>query len=183
MLIDMFSERGYHAVVDKHIQEVPERVDLATGEIKSRTKAVYRIQITSRPRRSGAGEYMSNSRAMLREIARRAMLERGFEPDTRRPRRRRSQQLSEHSFPATGRRDLRTSSVVLDRQRGFARSRSALRRRGPRRATRRFSWPSPTSMRWSRAIRRSIATRTRTPRPSTRPRRSFRCCPSGCPPI
>jgi adenylate kinase len=45
MLIDLFSERGYHASVDKHIQEIPERVDLATGEIKCRTKAVYRIQI------------------------------------------------------------------------------------------------------------------------------------------
>jgi adenylate kinase len=45
MLIDLFSERGYHAVVDKHIQEVPVRVDLATGEIKSRPKSVYRIQI------------------------------------------------------------------------------------------------------------------------------------------
>jgi adenylate kinase len=45
MLIDLFSERGYHAVVDKHIQEVPERVDLATGEIKCRAKTVYRIQI------------------------------------------------------------------------------------------------------------------------------------------
>src|SRR6185436_12884120 len=45
MLIDLFSERGYHASVDKHIQEVPERVDLKTGEIKSRTKVVYRIQI------------------------------------------------------------------------------------------------------------------------------------------
>src|SRR5688572_17022830 len=45
MLIDLFSERGYHAVVDKHIQEVPERIDLATGEIKSRTKVVFRIQI------------------------------------------------------------------------------------------------------------------------------------------
>ena len=45
MLIDLFSERGYHAVVDKTIQEVPERVDLRTGEIKCRSKAVYRIQI------------------------------------------------------------------------------------------------------------------------------------------
>src|SRR6185503_3217358 len=45
MLIDLFSERGYHASVDKHIQEVPERVDLKTGEIKSRTKVVYRIEI------------------------------------------------------------------------------------------------------------------------------------------
>lgn len=46
MLIDIFSERGYHAVVDKTIQQIPERVDLKTGEIKFRTNAVYRIQIT-----------------------------------------------------------------------------------------------------------------------------------------
>ena len=45
MLIDIFSERGFHAVVDKHIQEVPERVDLATGQIHHRIKAVYRIII------------------------------------------------------------------------------------------------------------------------------------------
>ena len=46
MLIDLFSERGYHAVVDKHIQDVPERIDLTTGEIKCRAKSVYRIRIT-----------------------------------------------------------------------------------------------------------------------------------------
>ena len=45
MLIDLFSERGYHAVVDKHFQEVPERIDLTTGEIKIRSKAIFRIQI------------------------------------------------------------------------------------------------------------------------------------------
>jgi len=45
MVIDLFSERGFHAIVDKHIQEVPERVDLETGEIKCRSKTVYRIQI------------------------------------------------------------------------------------------------------------------------------------------
>ena len=45
MLIDIFSERGFHAVVDKHIQEVPERFDPVTGEIKCRPKVVYRIQI------------------------------------------------------------------------------------------------------------------------------------------
>lgn len=45
MLIDIFSERGFHAVVDKHIHEVPDRVDLATGQIHSRTKFIYRIQI------------------------------------------------------------------------------------------------------------------------------------------
>lgn len=45
MLIDIFSERGFHAVVDKTIHEIPERVDLATGVIQRRIKAVYRIQI------------------------------------------------------------------------------------------------------------------------------------------
>ena len=45
MLIDLFSDRGYHASVDKHIQEIPERVDLATGEIRCRTEVVYRIEI------------------------------------------------------------------------------------------------------------------------------------------
>ena len=33
MLIDVFSERGYHAVVDIHRIDVPERFDLATGAI------------------------------------------------------------------------------------------------------------------------------------------------------
>jgi adenylate kinase len=45
MLIDVFSERGYHAVVDIHRIEIPEHVDLATGQIRCRTKKVYRIQI------------------------------------------------------------------------------------------------------------------------------------------
>jgi adenylate kinase len=45
MLIDLFSERGYHAVVDKQIHDIPERVDLATGEITCRAKTIYRIQI------------------------------------------------------------------------------------------------------------------------------------------
>ena len=45
MLIDIFSERGFHAVVDKHIQEIPERVDLKTGQIQGRKKTIYRIQI------------------------------------------------------------------------------------------------------------------------------------------
>lgn len=45
MLIDVFSERGYHAVVDIHKIEIPEKVDLTTGAIKCRTKKVFRIQI------------------------------------------------------------------------------------------------------------------------------------------
>ena len=45
MLIDVFSERGFHAVVDIHRIEVPEKVDLATGNISCRVKKVFRIQI------------------------------------------------------------------------------------------------------------------------------------------
>ena len=45
MLIDVFSERGYHAVVDIHKIEIPEKVDLTNGTIKCRTKKVFRIQI------------------------------------------------------------------------------------------------------------------------------------------
>ncbi len=45
MLIDVFSERGYHAVVDIHRIEVPEKVDLQTGAISCRFKKVFRIQI------------------------------------------------------------------------------------------------------------------------------------------
>ncbi len=45
MLIDIFSERGFHAVVDLHRIEVPERFDLTSGVIKCRIKKVYRIQI------------------------------------------------------------------------------------------------------------------------------------------
>lgn len=45
MLIDVFSERGYHAVVDIHRIEVPEKVDLQTGAITCRVKKVFRIQI------------------------------------------------------------------------------------------------------------------------------------------
>ena len=45
MLIDIFSERGFHAVVDKQILKIPQRVDLATGLIECETRAVYRIRI------------------------------------------------------------------------------------------------------------------------------------------
>ncbi len=45
MLIDVFSERGYHAVVDLHRIEVPECFDPASGHITCRTKKVFRIQI------------------------------------------------------------------------------------------------------------------------------------------
>ena len=45
MLIDVFSERGFHAVVDLHKIEIPEKFDLVTGQITCRMKRVYRIQI------------------------------------------------------------------------------------------------------------------------------------------
>lgn len=45
MLIDVFSERGYHAAVDIHREDVPERFDLKTGIIESRVKKVYRMRI------------------------------------------------------------------------------------------------------------------------------------------
>jgi adenylate kinase len=45
MLIDIFSERGFHAVVDKQIEHVAEKVCLQTGSIQKREKAIYRIDI------------------------------------------------------------------------------------------------------------------------------------------
>lgn len=45
ILIDVFSERGYHAVVDKTIREIPSRFNLETGEIELSKKTVYRIEI------------------------------------------------------------------------------------------------------------------------------------------
>src|ERR1019366_982587 len=48
MLIDIFSERGYHAVVDVHRIEIPESIDQATGKINCRGKKVYRTIIRFR---------------------------------------------------------------------------------------------------------------------------------------
>ena len=45
MLIDVFSERGYHADVDIHRIEIPDHVDLATGKVTCRIKKVFRIEI------------------------------------------------------------------------------------------------------------------------------------------
>lgn len=45
ILIDIYSERGFQAMVDIHRQEIPERVDLETGLISTRLKKVYRITI------------------------------------------------------------------------------------------------------------------------------------------
>lgn len=45
MLIDIFSDRGYHAVVDKQLTKIPERVNVNTGEIKFRPNTTYRIRV------------------------------------------------------------------------------------------------------------------------------------------
>ena len=45
MLIDIFSERGYHARVDKKLEQIPKRFDLKTGEIECREQWVYRIHV------------------------------------------------------------------------------------------------------------------------------------------
>ena len=45
MLIDVFSERGFHASVDLTRHNVPMRFDLKTGEIEYHQKKVYRIRI------------------------------------------------------------------------------------------------------------------------------------------
>ncbi|MFT4900838.1 MAG: adenylate kinase [Lentimonas sp.] len=45
MLLDVFSERGFHALVDLQREEVPESIDKETFKIKTRTKRIYRVRI------------------------------------------------------------------------------------------------------------------------------------------
>ena len=45
MLIDIFSERGFHATIDKTIKDIPERFNLETGDIEYSSKSIYRIHI------------------------------------------------------------------------------------------------------------------------------------------
>lgn len=45
IVIDVFSERGYHAAVDIRQEEVPDKIDLETGRIETRRKRVYRFSI------------------------------------------------------------------------------------------------------------------------------------------
>jgi adenylate kinase len=49
MLLDVLSERGFHATIDVHRMDVPERVDLATGQICCRSKKIFRIEIRFPP--------------------------------------------------------------------------------------------------------------------------------------
>lgn len=45
MLIDIFSERGFHAVVDLRKEEIPESIDPQTFRVTTRIKRVYRFRI------------------------------------------------------------------------------------------------------------------------------------------
>jgi len=45
IFIDVFSERGFHACVDIHRIEIPDRFDLQTGQIHCRHKKVFRFSI------------------------------------------------------------------------------------------------------------------------------------------
>ncbi len=49
IMIDVFSERGFHASVDIHRMDVPERVNPETWEIVCRSKKVYRIEVRYPP--------------------------------------------------------------------------------------------------------------------------------------
>ena len=55
MLIDVFSERGYHAAVDIHRIEFPDYIELTTGKVISRTKKVFRIEIRFKGSEIGRG--------------------------------------------------------------------------------------------------------------------------------
>lgn len=45
MLIDVFSERGYQALVDVKQQELPDRIDPQTHKIITRQKRIYRVKL------------------------------------------------------------------------------------------------------------------------------------------
>jgi len=57
MFIDIFSERGFHAVVDQHRIEIPGTIVAGTGKVITRVKKVWRVSIRfegSEIRRGGA---------------------------------------------------------------------------------------------------------------------------------
>lgn len=45
MLIDIFSERGYHAIVDIHREEIPDSINPKTFKIKTRIKRIFRVRV------------------------------------------------------------------------------------------------------------------------------------------
>ncbi|WP_395732410.1 nucleoside monophosphate kinase [Prosthecobacter sp.] len=58
MLIDIFSERGYHATADLHRIEIPERFDLQTGLIQCRKKKVFRFRIIFKGSEIRRGQFL-----------------------------------------------------------------------------------------------------------------------------
>jgi len=59
MLIDIFSERGYHATADLHLIEIPDRFDLQTGQIHCRKKKVFRFRIIFKGSEIRRGQLMA----------------------------------------------------------------------------------------------------------------------------
>ena len=45
IFIDVFSERGYQALIDIRKVEIPDRIDLKTGEIFTRRRKIYRFEV------------------------------------------------------------------------------------------------------------------------------------------
>ena len=45
MVLDVFSERGYQAVIDKTVNDFPIKIDLQTGDVTCAQKIIYRIQV------------------------------------------------------------------------------------------------------------------------------------------
>ena len=45
MLIDIFSERGYHAIVDLNLEEIPDSIDPKTFKIQTRIKRIFRVRV------------------------------------------------------------------------------------------------------------------------------------------
>ena len=45
MLIDIFSERGFHAIVDVNREEIPDYIDPKTFKIKTRIKRIFRVRV------------------------------------------------------------------------------------------------------------------------------------------
>jgi adenylate kinase len=45
MLIDIFSERGFHAIVDLNREEIPDSIDPKTFKIKTRIKLIFRVRV------------------------------------------------------------------------------------------------------------------------------------------
>jgi hypothetical protein len=70
MLIDVFSERGYHAAVDIHRIEIPDHLDLTTGKLTCRTKKCSASKSASKARKSaGAKSKFSPNGAIRAQFA------------------------------------------------------------------------------------------------------------------